>query len=261
MSAVKTGLLIVTRMASTRLKRKPLLPLGDRRVMDQLIARLKQVQFADGIIMCTTVSPADDALEAVSREHGLSVFRGSEANVPARLLFAAHEHALDLIVVVEGDEIFVDPQYADRIVTAAQQNNADFITLDGFPIGAYLLGIRTSALERVCAVLGTGDDVNTEGWGRYFTQTGWFKSLAIAPDDEQLRRPDYRFTLDYPEDYELAKAVYARLYTPGRVVPLREALALLDSDPPLVAINRNRVEEYKTHVSHYPPLKLTVEAS
>jgi len=257
---MKTALLVVVRMGSTRLARKPLLPLGDRRVIDQLIARLKQAHLADEIIVCTTTSPADDELEAVAREHQLPIFRGSEANVPARLLGAARQHALDFIVVVEGDEIFVEAEYADRIITTARETDAGFITLDDFPIGAYLLGIRVSALEKVCSVLGMGDDVNTDGWGRYFTQTDWFNSITIHPDDDQLRRPDYRFTLDYPEDYALARAVYNRLYTPDRVVPLCDVLALLDRDPALVAINRQRVEEYKTRVSHYPPLKLSLEA-
>jgi spore coat polysaccharide biosynthesis protein SpsF len=258
---MNSAVLIVARMASTRLKRKPLLPLGDRRVIDQLILRLRQVRSADGIILCTTVAAADHELETVAHEHHLAAFRGSEANVPARLLFAARQYALDFCVVVEGDEIFVDPAYVDRIIAAAHETGADFITLDGFPIGAYLLGIRTSALEKVCSVLGTGDDVNTDGWGRYFTQTGWFKSMTIQPADEQLRRPDYRFTLDYPEDYALVQAVYDRLYQPDRVVPLRDTLALLDGDPELVAINHQRVAEYKTHTAHYPPLKLVPEAS
>lgn len=257
---MKTAVLIVARMASTRLRRKPLLPLGDRRVIDQLIRRLRQIRSTDDIVLCTTIASADDELETVAHEHHLSIFRGSEANVPARLLFAARRYALDFFVVVEGDEIFVDSAYADRIIAAAKDTNADFITLDGFPIGAYLLGIRTSALEKVCSVLGTGDDVNTDGWGRYFTQTGWFKSVTLQPDDEQLRRPYYRFTLDYPEDYALVQAVYDRLYQPDRVVPLREALALLDHDPALVAINRTRVEEYETHMAQYPPLKLVLEA-
>lgn len=258
---MKAAVLIVARMASTRLKRKPLLPLGDQRVIDHLIRRLRQMRSAGDIILCTTIAPADDELAAVAHDQQLPVFRGSEANVPARLLFAAHQYSLDFCVVVEGDEIFVDPAYVDRIIAAANETGADFITLDGFPIGAYLLGIRTSALEKVCSVLGTGDDVNTDGWGRYFTQTGWFKMMTIQPADEQLRRPDYRFTLDYPEDYALVQAVYACLYQPDRVVPLHETLALLDRDPSLVAINRQRVAEYKTHTAHYPPLKLIPEAS
>lgn len=258
---MKVAVLIVARMASTRLKRKPLLPLGDQRVIDHLIRRLRQVRSADDIILCTTVARADDELAAVAHDQQLPVFRGSEANVPARLLFAARQYALDFCVVVEGDEIFVDPAYADRIIAAAQDTAVDFITLGGFPIGAYLLGIRTSALEKVCSVLGTGDDVNTDGWGRYFTQTGWFQLMTLQPDDEQLRRPDYRFTLDYPEDYALVQAVYARLYQPDRIVPLNETLALLDRDPALAAINYQRVAEYKTHTTHYPPLKLVPEVS
>ncbi len=257
MSTFKAAVLIVARLGSTRLPAKLLLPLGDRRVIDHLIARLKQVRLADEIVLCTTVAAADDRLEAAAREGQISVFRGSEANVPARLLAAAQAAGAEFCVVAEGDEILVDPPQADRIIrTARRQAEVDFVALEGFPIGAYLLGIRTSALERICRVLGTGEEVNTDGWGRYFTETGWFKTLTLQPEEAQLQRPDYRFTLDYPEDYALAQAVYARLYTPGQVLSLRDVLALLDREPSLAAVNRQRVDEYRSHVTNYPPLKL-----
>jgi spore coat polysaccharide biosynthesis protein SpsF len=252
---MKSSILIVVRLGSTRLAQKPLLPLGDRRVIDQLIARLRQARRADGIVLCTTTSPVDDPLASVAAEHSVPLFRGSEANVPARLLAAAQAYGVEFCLIAEGDEIFIDPSQIDRMISLAQQQrDVDFMALEGFPIGTYVLGFRTAALERVCQALGTGDDINTDGWGRYFTQTGWFKTLTLRPETAALQRPDYRFTLDYPEDYALAQAVYARLYQPGQVVPLGEAVALLDREPALVDINRQRVEEYRTHVSHYPPL-------
>ena len=134
---MKTIVCIVARLGSTRLPTKLLLPLGDRRVIDHLIARLKQIQSTDAIILCTTVAKADDALEAVAHEHQVGVFRGSEANVPARLLAAAQAAAADFCIIAEGDEIFIDPPQADRIIQAARQlGEVSFITLEAFPIGA-----------------------------------------------------------------------------------------------------------------------------
>lgn len=249
---MKAGITIVARVESTRLPHKLLLPLAGMRVIDHVVTRYIAVGLP--VVLCTTTSSADDALAGVGDQHGIPVFRGSENNVPARLLAAADMYGLDFVIIAEADEVLADPSYIDRIITEAQERTADFISLKNFPIGAYLLGIRVSALRRVCDVIGSGENVNTDGWGRYFTDTGWFQTAAIDPEEEALRRPQYRFTLDYPEDYELLKAVFERLYVPNRVVSLRAALELLDGEPALVAINEKRVREYARHVHKYPPL-------
>ena len=54
---------------------------------------------------------------------------------------------------------------------------------------------------------------------------------------EGLYRPAYRLTVDEAEDVRLMQAIFERLAAPGRPVATRDAIALLDREPALLAIN------------------------
>ena len=61
--------------------------------------------------------------------------------------------------------------------------------------------------------------------------------IATAELPAGLYRPEYRLTVDEPEDVRLMQALFERLARPGQVVTTREAIALLDREPELAAIN------------------------
>ena len=54
---------------------------------------------------------------------------------------------------------------------------------------------------------------------------------------EGLYRPEYRLTVDEAEDVALLQALFARLADARRIVTTREAIALLDCEPSLAALN------------------------
>jgi spore coat polysaccharide biosynthesis protein SpsF len=85
---------------------------------------------------------------------------------------------------------------------------------------------------------------DTEVWGGYFTDTGLFNVQTIEPDEPELIRPDIRLTLDYPEDYELFKRIFDRLYKPDTVFSLKEIVALFNENPKLLEINRDVHQQY-----------------
>jgi len=63
-------------------------------------------------------------------------------------------------------------------------------------------------------------------------------------------------TLDYPEDYEFFKAIFERLYSPGKVFSLRDIISLLMSNPQLIDINRKAQATYLEHLKKSAPVKL-----
>jgi spore coat polysaccharide biosynthesis protein SpsF len=69
-------------------------------------------------------------------------------------------------------------------------------------------------------------------------------TIATAGLPEGLYRPEYRLTVDEPEDVRLMQAVFDRLAAPGRLVTTRDAIALLDREPELARIN--------SHLRHKP---------
>ena len=144
------------------------------------------------------------------------------------------------MVNVDGDDVFCDPTYVDRTIEHFTRTAADFIRWSGLPLGASPIGISTTALCKVCSLK---ENTNTEtGWGSFFTETGLFKVETVEESDPELRHPEIRMTMDYPEDYAFVRDVYKRL--PRTDSTLRDILRVVEQNPGIAEINRHLQEAY-----------------
>ena len=229
------GLVLLARSGSSRLPGKSLLPVEGRPVVAHQLARLKEATRTQRIVLATTVLPEDDALCAVAEAEGVDVFRGSPHDVLRRMGDAVSYFGIDFAVVVGGDDVFCDGEFVDAVVVEQERTGADFVTMEGVPFGTAPLGVLSAALRRALALRA---DESSDGWERFFTDLGLFRTHTFIPTDPALHHPEVRLDLDYPEDYELVKAVYARLFD-GGVPPLRSVVRLLtEEEPHLADINR-----------------------
>ncbi len=237
---LKSALFLTVRTGSTRLPEKTLLKLGDQTIFEFMIDHLKHAQVSGNLVVCTTDRAQDTVLEELAHKKGVECFRGSSEDILARLNYAANRFNVDFFVNVEGDDVFCDPEYADRTVDHFNQTGADFIRWAGLPLGAPPLGINAEALAKVCRLK---DTANTEtGWGSFFTETGLFKVETIEEKNPFFRRPELRMTMDYPQDYEFVKAVYEKLNRTD--FTLKDILKVIDEHPEIAAINKDLKEEY-----------------
>jgi spore coat polysaccharide biosynthesis protein SpsF (cytidylyltransferase family) len=209
-----------------------------------LIERLKRAEQADLIVVTTSSHPDDEPLVEIARECGVETFRGSEEDKLDRYLQAARAFQVDLVVVVDGDDPFCDPGYIDRLIQEGRASDADYLTVEGLPVGITANAIRVSALERVCQIKIEKD---TEVWGGYFTQTGLFEPRVIAADRAH-RVPNLRLTLDYPEDYQLFCAIHDYLHCQGEVFSLDDIFSLISRRPEIGRINAAAVKRYQENL-------------
>lgn len=238
---MKTAVFIPVRTKSTRLPGKAMLEVNGRPIIEYLIERVKSASKPDLIVICTTTNPEDRALAPIAARNNIEIFRGSEKDILDRYLQAADKFGVDFIVNVDGDDIFCDPEYMDKVVETFIKTDADYIECHGLPFGAAPSGVKVEALKKVCRM--KNEDNTETGWKRFFTDSGLFYVASIEAS-EDLRQPDIRMSLDYAEDFRFFEEVIGRLYKPGKVFNLREILALLKDHPEIVAINKSRQEEY-----------------
>jgi len=237
---MRTAVFITVRMKSTRLPRKALLKIKGRTTIEHLIDRVKSAKLPDLVVLCTSTHPDDKILTELAKKNGIEAFRGSPEDKLDRYLKAAKEYGIDFIVNVDGDDILCDPTLIDRTIEHFKRTKADCIVWRGFPAGAVPTGIKVESLEKVCEFK---DEKDTEVWGGYFTDTGLFK-VEYLDAEEELRHPEIRMTLDYPEDLEFFKAIFERLYVPSKIFSLNDVIELLKKNPDIVEINKHRQEEY-----------------
>src|SRR5262249_28623931 len=104
---------IEARMASSRLPGKVLADVYGQPALTRLVHRLRRCTTVHDMILATSVSPADDVLEAWAQAEYVPVYRGSEADVLARVVEAQRAMAADIVVEITGDCILLDPDIID----------------------------------------------------------------------------------------------------------------------------------------------------
>ena len=101
---MKDGIIIQARTGSTRLHNKILLPFyGEQRIIDILIANIKQACPDKCIVLATTNRPQDDVLAETARQAGILSFRGDEDNVLDRFIRAAEVFGINRFIRVCSD--------------------------------------------------------------------------------------------------------------------------------------------------------------
>lgn len=250
MTKRRAGIILLARMGSSRLPGKSLLPVCGRPIIAHQFDRLRQSRKAETLVLATSTLPIDDALAAAAKDAGVECFRGSPADVVRRMADAATAHNLDFIAVVGGDDVFCEGEFIDRVIDYDAASPIDFISIEGLPFGTAPFGVDAKALRRVLEIK-PGE--YTDGWERYLTDTGLFKTAMLANEDPKLAHPEIRLDLDYDEDFALVKVIYERLYKPGTVPDLRRIVRLLvDEEPALALINRAAHEKWLANRKSMP---------
>jgi spore coat polysaccharide biosynthesis protein SpsF len=244
-SQLKVVASIEARMGSSRLPGKVLADICGRPALGRLVDRLRACRMVDDIVLATSVSPRDHALEDWGRSEGLVVYRGSEDDVLERVVGAHRFMGSDVVVEVTGDCPLLDPDVIDLGVETFFANECDVVTnarVSSYPQGADVQVFRTDALADVEARI--SDPVVREHVSLYFYEMPSEYRIIHLIADRSQHRPELRLQLDYPEDLAFAREVYTHLLPlHGAIFGVREILQLLDREPHLRCINADCMEK------------------
>lgn len=237
MTAAGPWIVVSARMASTRRPGKAMALLAGEPLLAVLLGRMRAVKGAAGVALATSVAPDNDPLVELAKGMDVPVFRGDEDDVLRRTLDCARWLGAADTVRVTGDNPLTDIETAEALIAQHVETGADYTYVPG---DALLMGI-------LCEVIST--DALACSWEhgqprhRSELMTLYIKEhpeefqIAMGALPEGLYRPEYRLTVDEPEDVRLMEEIFARLARPGHVVTTREAIALLDEEPELARIN------------------------
>ena len=236
-----SAVFVTARLKSSRLPEKMLSDIEGRPALWYPLNRMVLASLPNLRVVCTTTAAEDRRIVDYAESLRWNSFQGSEEDVLQRYLDAASHFGVDFFVNVDGDDLFCSVEHVDRIIEKYHETDADYICCEGLPFGAAPIGVKVSALRDVCARKG---EAETQGWGKYFVQSGLYKVEKIKAE-AALNRPDYRITLDYPEDLEFFRAVVRGLNPvgPGEL-SLSAIAAYLDCHAEVVRMNQKMGDEY-----------------
>lgn len=240
---------ILARLGSSRLPEKHLKLVDGKPAIKQLIDRLKGAKKVRKIVVCTTTLASDDKLVDFLQKEGILFFRGNEKDVLTRFLDATKQFKTDVIIDVEGDKIYSDPFYIDKIITIMEDNSIDFVIgsnsaefdpTDHFTHGIIPAGVRVSTLEKLCRLKKSSD--TETGYKEFFISNSLFSKRYINPEVIPKNAKKIRLTLDYQEDLDLANLIFKEL---GTNFHLLDLVKLFERKPELMKITEPIISKWK----------------
>ena len=161
---------ILARLGSSRLPQKHLLEIQDKPIIQHLFERISKCKTIRKIVVCTTDNISDDPLINFLEKEKITWFRGSEHDIVKRLLDAAKNYDTDLIVDIEGDKIYTEPEFVDRSVHMMLNSDYDFLMGSSSPTSVdhsdhsvaavFPAIIKKSALEKVNSTKNHNNNIN-----------------------------------------------------------------------------------------------------
>ena len=240
---MNVDIFIPARLDSIRLPKKHLEKINDMPLIEHLVNRLKKAKKFRKIVVCTTNKSSDDQLVDFLKEKKILYFRGDEKDIIKRFSDAAKKFDTEVIIDIEGDKLYTEPEFVDKIITEMEENNYDFIIgNDSQTIfnpnhlfhGIVPTGIRVSAIEKIYTL---DDHQNKEtGYKEIFINSPNITKKFFLFDSELEVPPHLRLTIDYPEDLTFAKELFSYLesdYT------YRDILKAVKNNPELLKIIEN----------------------
>ena len=240
---------VEARMGSTRLPGKTLMPVWDgMSLLECVVRRFRLCTSLQDVVVATTTVEKDRPIADWCDKNGVKFYRGSENDVLDRVVGAAKSLNADAIAQMGADSAYLDFQLIDDLVSIFKGGDYDYVCNDmklTFPLGIYGHIVRVSTLETLNRRTDLSSDDRVDVVRYIFERPAAFKIRNIeAP--EGYRCPDLRLTIDYPEDLDQAREVYARFH--GFRFTTRDLLELYRQQPEMFSKTKHLIQQSAPHL-------------
>jgi len=236
-TALRCVAIVQARVGSSRLPGKALLDIAGRPMVAHVVDRALAIDGVDGVVLATTVAPADDALADFARRYDIPCTRGSEDDVLDRFHQAVGEHPADVIVRVTADCPLLDPRVSGCVLAEYLRRVGDVDYVSNVHPPTYPDGLDTEVVSRE-ALERAWRDADRPSDREHVTSYIWHNASTFRLGNvaTEPSRAHLRWTVDELADLEFVRAVYARLDAGSRF-GMDEVLDLLSAEPELARMN------------------------
>ena len=196
--------IIQARMSSKRFPGKVLKDLLGKPVLEHLIENVKKIKNLNSIFLAIPIDKINDKIEIEAKKHGVIIYRGSEIDVRSRFVDIIKETKADHILRFTADKPFFDPKIHENALKILRNNKFDYVT-NNIP-ETYPHGFDTEAFTSSAFFdsLKLGDQKNNiEHVTPNLRSSEKYKRANLFTKFEDFK--EYRFTIDYEEDYLFLK--------------------------------------------------------
>jgi len=206
------------RMGSRRLPGKTLMKIQGRSILERAISRLQASPVVDAVVVLTTLLKEDDAIVAECGRLGVPFYRGSEDDVLERFFEAAEIFRPEIVIRATADNPLIEIGSIKRIVAMLRSDDLDYCMEKDLPYGAATEAMTAAALAKTHAA--ARDPVHREHVTIYIKERPDEFRVLLPDPPASLRRPDFRVTVDTPEDFAAMERLIGRFPETGSPRPL-----------------------------------------
>ena len=235
------AVIVQARMGSSRCPGKVMMDLGGEPFLKRCLDRCDRIPGTDFVVVAVPDCPHDDEVAKAAASWGYAVVRGSETDVLARYAKAAREVEADAVMRVTSDCPMIDPDICGETIRFWQQSGADYGCNNmppGFPHGLDCEVFDADALYAAEEI--AKDPYEREHVTPWIRTNPAMKRSSIQGPRGGIER--LRWTLDYPEDVEMFRAIYEAMGDAAPFATAADSLALCMRRPDIPAINANRID-------------------
>ena len=240
--------IVQARMGSRRLPGKVLRDIAGSSMLRHILQRVQASRSVDAVVVATTQAEEDHAVRTESEACGVRAFAGDRGNVLRRYYDAAQWVGARTIVRITADDPLKDPRIIDRVVECfladPQLDYASNTIVPSYPEGLDVEVFSMRALERAVSEATRASErehVTPYMWNH--PERFHLRNVGHDQDFSHLR-----WTVDYPDDLEFVRTVYAELWR-GTPFYMEDVLDLLARKPWIGAINSGRARLAGYHAS------------
>ena len=228
-------------MGSTRLPGKVLKPLAGAPMIARVVERTRRVTCIDEVVVATSVLPEEEPLVAACAALDVRIVRGSPSDVLSRYALAASESRADVVVRITSDCPLISPMVTARVVEAYRAGGCDYAS--NCHRRTFPRGLDTEVFSRAHLDLAHAEATDPSE-REHVTPFIWRRPerFPIRHVVDPIDRSGLRWTVDTPEDLELAQRLYAVLGAGGH--DYADALAVLAQHPEWTQLN-SHIEQKK----------------
>jgi len=224
--------ILPVRGTGTRLYGKPLQLIDIKNevtILEYLVKYIKTSECIEDIILAIANSKGNELFADLAQKNGWKYMFGDEFDVLDRMIQAANQFGSEVIFRGSTESPFLYYHNLDTLYQRHVEGSYDLSKISSLPEGSGY-SLNNSEALRICHKKGTSRHRSELVNSYIFDNQDDFKILLQDPPDE-LKRPEVRITVDYPEDLVFCRQVYNALKGDEKLIEIKDIIEFWDKNP------------------------------
>lgn len=241
---------------------KVLADIGGRSMLERVMERLQRCKTIKGIVLAIPENEANQTLSDYCEAHQWNHVMGPEDDVLKRYALAAQFFNADPVVRVTADCPLIDWGVVDGVVRLYESSGADYVSNNLERTWPHGLDVEAFSLKALLEADAKATDAFDREHVTEYIRRNQDRPYRLANLQAPLQSMTVlqsalfvasRWTVDYPEDLELVRLIFAA-FPEDHFVTTADAIGLLEEHPEWLEVNEQRALEHANQLGHSEPV-------